>query len=282
MIITKLHCGLGNQMFQYAAGLALAEKHKTTLKLDVSWFRQYEGMADHNRYGLSCFNICEQFATEEEVSLSQEKHSAPSSSYYKDFEALPNGAFISGYFQAPHFFAPIEPLLRLHYSFKYSLSAPAQNMSGIIRAASPSVFLCFRRGDYTSNYQNSLGVLGWDFYLAALDLLKSKIGNFTAFIFSDDIDAIKSENRTAVSCVYVDAKIASTAFDQLHLMSLCDHAIIANSTFAWWGAWLIENPEKIVIAPDPWFVGKEFSQLDIVPPSWLRISARHSAIMPSF
>ena len=67
MIITWLSGGLGNQMFQYAAGLALAERHRTTLKLDVSWFRAHPEYEAHNRYALSCFNVTEQFATQEEI-----------------------------------------------------------------------------------------------------------------------------------------------------------------------------------------------------------------------
>ena len=67
MIITSLTGGLGNQMFQYAAGLALAERRRTVLKLDVSWFRHYENFEAHNIYGLHCFNILEQFATADEI-----------------------------------------------------------------------------------------------------------------------------------------------------------------------------------------------------------------------
>ena len=67
MIITKLTGGLGNQMFQYAAGLALAEARHTVLKLDVSWFRQYPDHQDFIRYALSCLNVTEQFATAEEI-----------------------------------------------------------------------------------------------------------------------------------------------------------------------------------------------------------------------
>ena len=67
MIITWLSGGLGNQMFQYAAGLALAERRRTVLKLDVSWFREDPGYEAHNRYALSCLNITEQFATQQEI-----------------------------------------------------------------------------------------------------------------------------------------------------------------------------------------------------------------------
>ena len=67
MIISWLTGGLGNQMFQYAAGLALAERRRTLLKLDPSWFQERADYEAHNRYALSCLNITERFATAEEV-----------------------------------------------------------------------------------------------------------------------------------------------------------------------------------------------------------------------
>lgn len=64
MIVTKLFCGLGNQMFQYAAGLALAYRRNTVLKLDVSWFSEENAQANHERYGLDCFVLDAHFVTE--------------------------------------------------------------------------------------------------------------------------------------------------------------------------------------------------------------------------
>jgi len=282
MIITKLHCGLGNQMFQYAAGLALAEKHKTILKLDVSWFREYEGMADHNRYGLSCFNICEQFATEEEVSSIQHRHMATSFSYYKDFETLPDNTSVFGYFQDERFFQVVSPRLRNHFSFRFPPSERAKALADQMALAPSSVFISFRRGDYKNKTQSGFGVLADEYYESAVAYLKSKSSGLHAFVFSDS--EIMSGPISKIPVPHTLVKVADgfSAFEELRLMSLCDHAIIANSTFSWWGAWLIENPNKIIIAPEPWFVGKEFDQLDIVPSSWQRIPARHSAIIPSF
>lgn len=282
MIITKLHCGLGNQMFQYAAGLALAERHKTTLKLDVSWFRDYEGMAEHNRYGLSCFNICEQFATEEEISSIQHKHTAPSSSYYEGFGGLADNTSVFGYFQDNRFFEAASPRLRNHFSFRFPPTEKARAIAQQIALTPSAVFIGFRQGDYQNKTQSGFGVLTDEYYESALGFLQSKMSGLHAFIFSDSEIPNGLVSKISVSHTLVRASDGLGAFEELRLMSLCDHAIIANSTFSWWGAWLIENPNKIVIAPDPWFVGKEFDQLDIVPPSWQRIPARHSAIMPSF
>jgi len=60
-------------------------------------------------------------------------------------------------------------------------------------------------------------------------------------------------------------------YEDLRLMSLCRHNIIANSTFSWWGAWLNQNPYKTVIAPKKWFNTEKFDAKDVLPESWIRL-----------
>lgn len=306
MIITWLTGGLGNQMFQYAAGLSLAERRRTVLKLDVSWFQDDAAHAAHNRYALSCFNITEQFATQEEIDRARgvqltrterwsvalaralrlyryaRRHSGPANwhrpptfRFYPEFFAQPDNTYLNGMFQSEKFFAPIADQLRLHFSFRYPAPATVEKFAAQIRAT-PSAALHFRRGDYVRNpaFNRDLGVVGLDYYRQAVKLLRDRSPEATLYVFSDDIDAVSREFRPDGPHVFVRLDAASQPHDQLRLMSLCEHIAIANSTFSWWAAWLNPSPDKLVIAPDPWFANSPHDGSDVVPDRWLRLPSR--------
>jgi hypothetical protein len=88
------------------------------------------------------------------------------------------------------------------------------------------------------------------------------------FVFSDDIDWVKT-NIPVPQATYIEGNMGVDAYIDMQLMSLCRHHIIANSSFSWWGAWLNPDPEKIVIAPSEWFIGR--SRPDVVPDNWTKI-----------
>lgn len=303
MIITSLTGGLGNQMFQYAAGLALAEQHRTVLKLDVSWFRRDPAYEAHNRYALSCLNITEQFATQEEidrvrgvqltrterwsVALARilrlyqysRRHAAPANwhcpptfAFYPEFFAQPDNTYLNGMFQSEKFFTPAANLVRLHFSFRYPPPPAATALAERIRSG-PSVALHFRRGDYVRNagFNSEIGVLGLDYYHRAVRLLRERSPGATLYIFSDEIEAVAREFQPEGPHEYVRGIPPSHAYEKIRLMSLCDHLAIANSTFSWWAAWLNPSPDKLVIAPDPWFARSEHDARDVVPVSWTRL-----------
>lgn len=307
MIIARLHNGLGNQMFQYAAGLALARHHGTRLKLDISWFEN-PNREKHEVYGLSSFNIKEHFATKREslayfpkshnwvkrwVSKTAKRFGIGSNekTYYfqrqwgfdPQFLDLPADTYLDGYFQHPSYFGAIEDALRSHFTFKYPPTEEVARLSDQIRSASPSVFLHFRRQDYVQSNQ-VYGPLQMDYYLRSLRELKSRIGYFTAFIFSDDVESIERELKLDIPHHFIRTSNTSSAHDELRLMSLCDHAIISNSTFAWWGAWLNPSSRKIVVAPKPWHadIDPQFRELKPAPPSWIGIDRNPEKPLSNF
>ena len=303
MIITRLTGGLGNQMFQYAAGLSLAEHNRTVLKLDVSWYKRYPEYEAHNRYALSCFNVCEQFATEEEVDryrgiqltrserwLARVAHWAhfyrysrensvrgnwyrPSSFRFStEFFNQPDGTYLDGMFQSEKYFLPVASLLRLHFSQRYPQGEEVRRLREAI-ASGPSVAVHFRRGDYASNetFSKEIGVLGYQYYARSVAMMAERHPGATFYVFSDDIDWVAREFRPNVPCVFVRGIPNDDPSSSQGLMSLCDHFILANSTFGWWVAWLNPSPQKTVIAPDPWFAANHLEGGDVVPESWLKI-----------
>lgn len=306
MIISWLSGGLGNQMFQYAAGLALAERRRTILKLDVSWFREDPAYEAHNRYALSCLNITEQFATKEEIDRTRgvrltrterwsiamaralrfghyaERYAAPVNwhqpshfTFYPEFFAQPDNTYLNGMFQSERFFANVAGPLRRHFTFRYPLSPEVAAVAARITSG-PSAAVHFRRGDYIRNatFSQEIGVLDLTYYHRAARLLRERSPEATLYIFSDDIEAVAREFTPPGPHEFVRVVEPWHSEDKIRLMALCEHIAIANSTFSWWAAWLNPSPTKLVVAPDPWFDQSTHDSSDVVPPNWVRLSRK--------
>ena len=128
-----------------------------------------------------------------------------------------------------------------------------------------------RRGDYLLDKNLSLfTTCTHDYYYKAEALIAEKSFSPTFFIFSDDIEWVKKNIPFNHPVVFVtDSNL--TDYQELMLMSACKHNIIANSTFSWWGAWLNNNTEKIVITPQKWFTTQTMNEKDLIPPTWIKI-----------
>jgi hypothetical protein len=137
-----------------------------------------------------------------------------------------------------------------------------------------------RRGDYLKpRVRVAFGdICTPDYYREAIAYICKKITNPAFFIFSDDLPWVK-EQLPLPDAVYVTGNTGLAGFRDLQLMSRCKHHIIANSTFSWWGAWLNQTPDKIVVAPAKWGHNqfKNFSE-KLLPPSWHRIGQRNPNI----
>ena len=130
-----------------------------------------------------------------------------------------------------------------------------------------------RRGDYVTNPTTTAfhGVCGVEWYANAAQLMETKISNPTYFVFSDDYEWAKSNLKFSAETIFVPPSPDGQEAHDMSVMSLCQHNIIANSSFSWWAAWLNPNPNKIVIAPQKWFASGPQKTDDLIPPSWLRI-----------
>ncbi len=129
-----------------------------------------------------------------------------------------------------------------------------------------------RRGDYIGN--NFHPIVDMEYYKKGLDLISRKNKIDCVYLFDrDDIEWCKHNFKFDYPTVYVEADINSdvSVAETLILMSNCKHFVLANSSFSWWGAWLAENSDKMVIAPQKWFANDSIDTSDLIPPEWIRI-----------
>jgi len=287
MIITKLIGGLGNQMFQYAAGRRAAYVNNAELKLDITGYENQEGMTPR-AYMLHIFNIQENFASESEInklkkeniffnklnkfipvfknSYIKEKH------FYFDQDILniKDNSYLEGYWASEKYFKDIEDIICKEFTLKDKSDVINQKIISRIKKCD-SVSIHIRRGDYVFDEKINKyhGECNLDYYLKAIALIAKKVKSPHFFVISDDIKWAKQNLYLKFPCIYVDHNIGKKDYEDMRLMSECKHNIIANSSFSWWGAWL--NKNKVVIAPKRWFTDKSINTEDLIPNSWIII-----------
>jgi hypothetical protein len=301
MIVVKIHSGLGNQMFQYAFALALATRHKTALKVDASYPLYYPIEEDNPKqdYHLRLFNIPhshflslpgrfkhwlvpERF--QKKIYFSSLKYAIRKCNltWIKDdltsgqeaFFQLPDNCYLDGYFQYPQFFEPVRDKLNTIFAFSKP-PIPAADYAKILDSE-VSVGVNLRRGDYlkSKNLKN-IGICTLDYYQSSINYILKKFPKATFFVISDDIaDAKKFLEQLQIDLQYLNAASDKHILSDMYLLQQCDHLILANSTYSWWSAYLsAQNSNKIIIAPDKWFVNSSWSinNTSITPKNWIRM-----------
>jgi hypothetical protein len=284
MIVIRLIGGLGNQMFQYAFGRYLSIKNNIEVKYDISdLIRKEPGNYTIRDFDLSSFNIHESFTTEEELKYFDKfndlcfKVLYKLKPYYKRpiilekdliynsrFLKINHNCYLNGYWQSEKYFIDIRTAILKDFTLKHNLSEKAQNTAINIKK-NMSVSLHIRRGDYISKYSDLYHILNDDYYEQALEYLNNYLVDFKVFVFSDDIEWVKDKYSTKANFHIVESNLS---YEDIYLMSLCKHNIIANSSFSWWGAWLNINDNKICIAPSNWFIDND-KKNDIIPNTWI-------------
>ena len=285
--------GLGNQMFQYAAGRRLSLLRNTDLKADVSFLNSSEFSHINRKFALDVFSINMPIASGEELdkflsvqkskskkdiqkifpflypyyTIAESKHN-----YTSDILNSPKNSLLFGYWQTEKYFSQIQDIIRKDFTFKKPLSAVNNEFEDKI-LGSNSISIHIRRGDYVNNVETNLfhGICSPEYYLAGLDLIKKTIDNIHLFVFSDDMEWVKTNMKFDIPVTYVDNNKGDEGYIDMQLMSLCKHNIIANSSFSWWGAWLNNNPDKIVVAPSKWFNDTSINVNDVIPEGWNKL-----------
>jgi hypothetical protein len=293
VVVVRLVGGLGNQMFQYAAARRIASVHDVPLKLDISWFE-----SDHLRaYKLEHLHINAAIASPDDIARTKGRWCTPGIAgraarfaerlkpYYRrswvrqrhlyfdpNILRVPHTVYLDGYWQSEKYFRDIEHILRQEFTIKSAIDPQNEAMARKIRQTN-SVSLHIRRGDYVSNVQTHQlhGVCSLEYYTAAVEKLGGTVEKPHFFVFSDDPQWAQQNLKLEYPVTFVTCNDADKDYEDLRLMSLCQHHIIANSSFSWWGAWLCTNPEKIVIAPQKWFNTTEQDTRDLIPAAWHRL-----------
>jgi hypothetical protein len=303
-VVTCLFGGLGNQMFQYAAGRSLAMRTGARLVLDATGFtlpqarRAYalEGYAlaaeirgDGYRYPptqsavrfpapklyrwidraarlVRARNIpIGRAAGENAFSVFTER----SFDFDPRFQNCGPQTYLVGYWQSERYFADIAHLIRRELTYRLEPDAPNAAWSARIRAAN-AICVHVRRADYLlpAHFRHH-GLCSPDYYRRAMRLMRERVGHAQFFVFSDDWQWCR-EHLADADTVVVDANRPEAGQDELRLMAACRHHVIANSSLSWWAAWLAASAGQVVVAPVPWFTHRPETP-DLFPAGWLTL-----------
>lgn len=292
MVIIRLSGGLGNQMFQYAFGKALATSFGTELEIDCSLLLDRARGKDYvyRDYDLSIFNVDESFTVQPNVLrsifrlkssrigkrlrafLARGKHYEKERHFHVDkrlLESPTDNTIYEGWWQSEQYFNTVKDEVRKDFTFKAPLMPEAAELNKRIQSTN-SVCLNVRRTDFISN--STLNATDLNYFLRAVEKIEALVETPHFFVFSDDVawceEHIKLEHPTEI----VQHELKGPKFgNYLRLMTNCKHFIIPNSSFAWWAAWLCDFPNKQVIAPKKWFNDEQYDTSDVTPKDWMRI-----------
>lgn len=302
-VISKQLSGLGNQLFQYAAGCYFADRYKGELLVIQE---PVEGTISHGKFSrpslISHFQITapirlrNRFDTQMLAQLPrwtglnatykrlrhivvQHEREQQRHRFIEDLQLPVNARilYLAGYWQVHQYADAVAPQLRKELQLRQSAQGNNRRLLDRIDAAPISISLHVRRGDYTLAAQGNIA-LPLDYYRRAIDFMRRRWADPLFFVFSDDIAFARENLPPAIRTVFVEGNDDFSSYEDLRLMAACQHHIIANSSFSWWGAWLNPNPAKVVVAPRHWHLSPESVYPDLLPEAWHAIdSLRHGS-----
>ncbi|MCA9229579.1 MAG: alpha-1,2-fucosyltransferase [Planctomycetales bacterium] len=279
MIITRLIGGLGNQLFQYAYGLYLANQAGQELMLDDSAYESYQLHAlAIDRFAITAKRMpaeCRRRipgryrgttrtreAIEQFVGRFRSTRSAPLTlrrekpfGYQEAYVKPGVNLYLDGYWQGERFFPGMRDRLRREFALRDPLSSESRAV-GEKMSETESVAVHVRRGDYVTDPETQAiyRCLESEYYRACLADLRQRVAGLHVFLFSNDPAWCLANLDVGVPFTPVTHNGAATAHEDLFLMTQCRHAVIANSSFSWWGAYLAnDRAERRVYYPQPWF-----------------------------
>ncbi|HEX4341758.1 MAG TPA: alpha-1,2-fucosyltransferase [Verrucomicrobiae bacterium] len=294
MVIVKIKEGLGNQLFQYAAGRGLAQQLGTELMLDTSF---YEAKGRYSRahvrqYHLDKFNITVPMLsrrTKYWIGQLRRHRSTPvralthmsgiirfevdkECGFDETLQHKGRNLYLDGYWQSERYFADIRETVREELSFREPTGPDLEPMLAQLNEK-VSVCVHIRRGDYISTAigREQHAICDLDYYRTAMDHIGARVPGAKFFLFSDEPEWVQSNFSAADNLVIVSGTASRRDIDDFRLMTSCRHFVIANSSFSWWAAWLGKQKDKIVVAPKLWRRFHEQMDKAIIPEQWVRL-----------
>lgn len=278
-VVVRVTGGLGNQLFQFSAGLAVSKRLGARLRVDASAYAK----DPLRRYRLDCLaEPPEQVSEQELQSLLQPGWIARKllrkrplrvirhleASYRPEVQVVAEGCYLDGYWQSQEYFRPIRDEIRSRLQFQSSLS-PSNGQLASLAQAKRVASLHVRRGDYVAvpSLRDWHGVLPLEYYERALELLDSRFGLEGVFVFTDDPEWVRSNLATELPMTIV-SNGKSDELEELSVMKSCRYHVIANSSYSWWGAWLSDAEPAAIVAPSQWFATDKEDASAIVPSEW--------------
>lgn len=295
MIVARIDGGLGNQLFQAAFGMQLAQRHRTELVLDLS---AYDEQPAHG-YMLDRFALEARSLSKSEMRRVPKRYrpnsSKPSWSDWLAFDKFtrvrekpfgfaekylqaPDDCYLVGYWQSQQFFADVQAHVRRQFCPRTSMTDQSVRLYERM-FATPSLALHVRRGDYVTNpkaasiYRN----LSADYYRECVSARLAEAEGVEVVVFSNDISWCRVNLALPCPVHYVAHTDLSTAHEDLWLMTAAQSMVIANSTFSWWGAWLGQREDRQVFAPRTWFYPGTLEDRYLACPAWRLIDDESSA-----
>ena len=294
----RLWGGLGNQMFQYAFGRRIAVESGQQVKFDLASGFKHDPY--RRRFALGTFNVEILRAESHECPLGISWTSPWSRVAKAGWSAMPaawrrvvyektpfqfdstvvanskEGAYYFGYWQHEGYFATIQDELRWEFTLRTPFSEPVVALQEAM-AGCRSVSVHIRQyhdigadGKVIRKAREVHGACSLEYYQQAFERIGFQPGT-VCFIFSDNIQWVKENLKLPIPCRYVADECPCSDVEELLLMASCQHHVISNSSFSWWGAWLGRNPKKIVVAPRIWVRSLPESAVDICQKTWIKL-----------
>ena len=290
MKIVKLWGGLGNQMFEYAFGLSLAD-YGHTVKYDKNWiYCNKDALGENNLENV--FTVELEEASEEEIKKAKygkrdifhrigRRAGVVKNTYivektdnrgaYKESVLSSSiNCYLEGYWQDEGYFRKIKEDVLAAFSFRNQINEKSKVFFADISEDQSSVSVHVRLGDYEKPENKGFfgGICTAEYYNMAFSRIEERIKNPHYYLFSNEpAKALKMMGGR--DCCVIDCNSEREGWNDMYLMSVCKYNIIANSSFSWWGAYLNKNRDKIVIAPKKWCNEIDWEQLKV--DGWIRI-----------
>lgn len=300
-VTVALFGGLGNQLFQYATGLAVARRHESELVLDLSWFELVHHLPNTTvrKFALDPFGTQNKTISKAIPNPSAAKifllriwrkvqrdlninldfwRAGPQVvnengfRYDQQIFSVAPPLLLNGYWQSPRYFESIQSELQQLFGTPHSMNAASEALQKRI-ASTDAICLHVRRGDYITNQHaaSTHGLCDMDYYHRGIAIAREGLTNPHAYLFSDDPEWVRTNLILDIPITVVDVNGPDDAHQDLWLMAACRHFVIANSSLSWWGAYLAAHPAKRVIAPRRWNIDERLDTSDLIPAGWTRI-----------